>query len=355
MLNLFVEHNDFQTTILNWFDCFGRKNLPWQKNKTAYRVWVSEIMLQQTQANTVISYFERFMKRFPDLNSLSHAEEDEVLHLWTGLGYYSRARNLHRAAQMIIQNFKGELPNTLEELQTLPGIGRSTAGAILSIAFKQKAAILDGNVKRVLARVFGITEWPGEKKVMDHLWEIAETLTPEQRVDDYTQAMMDLGATVCIRGKPRCVECPLKNFCVAKKLGIEKTLPHPKPKKKIPVKQATFLVLQYGNAILLEKRPSAGIWGGLWSVPELPNFSLEDEIQKYCSTHLKVLIKQITMGQTFRHTFSHFHLDILPVFITLTKKPTKIMENDQQIWYNLNHSQSVGLPAPIKKIMSNLL
>jgi len=350
-----VSPTDFQKKILDWFDHFGRKNLPWQFDKTAYRVWVSEIMLQQTQASTVIPYFERFMKRFPTMHALSSSIQDEILHLWTGLGYYSRARNLHRSAQLTMQHFKGELPNTLDELLTLPGIGRSTAGAILAIAFKQKAAILDGNVKRVLTRVFGITDWPGEKKVSDTLWNIAESLTPENRVEDYTQAIMDIGATVCIRGKPQCEVCPLTTLCAARKLGIEKTLPHPKPKKKLPIRQATFLVLRHEKSVLLKKRPPTGIWGGLWSLPELPDFLSHDAIHNYCQQHFKLSPQQVEMGQPFRHTFSHFHLDMLPVFVTVIKKPTKIMEDDQQIWYNLSKSQAVGLPAPVKKLLRNLL
>jgi len=196
--------------VLKWFDQFGRKNLPWQQNKTPYRVWVSEIMLQQTQVTTVIPYYERFMSIFPTLKSLAEAKEDAVLHLWTGLGYYSRARNLHRTAKLIQENFHGIFPDTLDALQELPGIGRSTAAAILSIAFQKPATILDGNVKRVLSRLFAITEWPGEKETLEKLWKIAEKLTPNERVDDYTQAMMDIGATICIRGKPHCENCPLQ-------------------------------------------------------------------------------------------------------------------------------------------------
>lgn len=346
---------DFQKKVLRWFDQHGRKNLPWQHNKTPYRVWVSEIMLQQTQVSTVIPYFERFMQRFPDVQSLAVASEDDVLHLWTGLGYYSRARNLHRAAKMIVADFGGELPSNLEELQTLSGIGRSTAAAIMSIAFKRQAAILDGNVKRVLTRLFGITTWPGEKKTQDALWEIAENFAPAKRADDYTQAIMDIGATVCVRGKPHCATCPLETICEARKLGIEKTLPHPKPKKNLPVKQATFLILQHAEHILLEKRAPNGIWGGLWSVPELAQFAEQDDIQKYCQRELRLQTQQIELGTLFRHTFSHFHLDILPVFIKLKQRPSKIMDSEQQIWYNLYASQTVGLPAPIKKLLRSLL
>lgn len=350
-----ITPNDFQQLVLDWFDLHGRKTLPWQFNKTPYRVWVSEIMLQQTQVSTVIPYFERFMQRFPDVRSLANAKEDDVLHLWTGLGYYSRARNLHRAAQFILKNFNGLLPDTLDELQQLPGIGRSTAGAILAIAFKQRAAILDGNVKRVLTRLFGITEWPGEKKVTDFLWEIAERFAPTTRIDDYTQAMMDIGATVCIRGKPLCEQCPFNLKCLAKELGIEKTLPHPKPKKSIPVRQATLLILRHEDRVILEKRAPSGIWGGLWSLPELPQFVSEKDIHAFCKNRrLPSSLSDIKWGTVFRHTFSHFHLDILPAYISLSEIPARIMEDDQQIWYNLHSSQAVGLPAPIKKLLRNL-
>ncbi len=345
---------NFQKTILAWFDRHGRKTLPWQFDKTPYRVWVSEIMLQQTQVSTVIPYFERFMQRFPDIHALANAKEDEVLHLWTGLGYYSRARNLQRTAQQVTQNFNGVLPDNLEQLQLLPGIGRSTAGAILAIAFKKRATILDGNVKRVLTRLFGITDWPGEKKVADRLWEIAEMLSPTERIDDYTQAMMDIGATVCVRGKPVCEKCPLTGICRAKQLGIEKTLPHPKPKKSLPIRQATLLILRHAEHVVLEKRAPTGIWGGLWSLPELPDFAEENVINAYCRQRLQLPVTEINWGKPFRHTFSHFHLDILPAFITLPHKPAKIMDSEQQIWYNLNQSQTVGLPAPIKKLLRNL-
>ena len=232
----------FQTQILSWFDQHGRKTLPWQLNKTPYRVWVSEIMLQQTQVSTVIPYFQRFMERFPDVASLAAATEDEVLHLWTGLGYYSRARNLHRTAKIVMEMHQGVFPDELEALEKLAGIGRSTAGAIRPLAFEKKAAILDGNVKRVLTRLHGITEWPGENKVAAQLWSLAEKYSPEQRIADYTQAMMDIGATLCVRGTPRCGDCPFQKFCVAYQQGIAKDLPKKKPSAKIPVRQATLLV-----------------------------------------------------------------------------------------------------------------
>ncbi len=346
---------DFQKRILTWFDKYGRKTLPWQQNKTAYRVWVSEVMLQQTQVNTVISYFNRFIERFPDIESLANASEDEVLHLWTGLGYYSRARNLHHSAKKIVVDFAGKFPETFSDLLTLPGIGRSTAGAISAIAFQKKAAILDGNVKRVLTRLFGITEWAGEKPVLEKLWEIAESLTPQKRVANYTQAMMDLGATICIRGKPHCEKCPLQTICIAHERGIEKKLPTAKPKKVLPVKQSTLFVLRQDEKIILQKRASVGIWGGLWSLPELSGFVEENEISLFCRKIFNAIIRKIKRGEIFRHTFSHFHLDILPIFIEVNVAPAKIMDSDQQIWYNLREPPCVGLPAPIKKILESIV
>ena len=341
----------FQKKILTWFDQHGRKTLPWQYDKTPYRVWVSEIMLQQTQVSTVIGYFERFLQHFPTVESLANANLDDVLHLWTGLGYYSRARNLHLSAKKIANEFNGKFPDTLDELQTLPGIGRSTAGAILAIAFQKKATILDGNVKRVLTRFLGITEWSGEKSILEKLWDTAEKLTPQTRVDDYTQAMMDLGATLCIRGKPQCLQCPLEKMCVARELNIEKNLPAAKPKKSLPIKQATLLILQDQHKILLQKRPPAGIWGGLWSLPELNGWITENDIAIFCKRQFKLSAQKITLNKTFRHTFSHYHLDILPVLIETKHKPTTIMDSNQHIWYNLQSSPRIGLPAPIKKIL----
>lgn len=342
----------FQQKIIDWYDQHGRKTLPWQQNKTPYRVWISEVMLQQTQVATVIPYFERFMQRFPTVESLANAPEDDVLHLWTGLGYYSRARNLHRSAKQIVNEFDSLFPATLDSLQMLAGVGRSTAGAILALAYQQKATILDGNVKRVLTRFSGITEWPGEKSVLDKLWKTAELLTPENRIADYTQAMMDLGATVCIRGKPLCENCPLETICIARALGIEKQLPQSKPKKSLPIKQATLLILQHKQEVFLQKRPAAGIWGGLWSLPELSGFATEQEITDFCWQQFKLKSQTIIAGQSFRHTFSHYHLEILPIFITVKRhSATKIMDSNQQIWYNLNESQLVGLPAPVKKLL----
>lgn len=345
-----IQKHRFQKRMLTWFDQHGRKDLPWQHNKTPYRVWVSEIMLQQTQVTTVIPYFSKFMEHFPDIESLAKAKEDEVLHLWTGLGYYSRARNLHRAAKIIAQ--QGQFPNELSELEKLPGIGRSTAGAMLAIAFEKQATILDGNVKRVLTRLHGITEWPGTKKISDQLWIIAEKLTPAERTADYTQAIMDLGATICTRGKPNCSHCPLEKICIAHAQGIEAKLPQPKPRKSLPVRQTTLLILQNNNQVLLQKRPPVGIWGGLWSLPEISGHVTIQEIKKFCSNQFEIV--EMKLKDSFRHTFSHFHLDIIPAIVVIKKIKIKIMEDNQQIWYNLNKPAVVGLPAPIKKLLSGI-
>ncbi len=340
---------NFANTLLKWFDQHGRKDLPWQQDKTPYRVWVSEIMLQQTQVATVIPYYERFMQQFPDIKTLANTDEDTVLHYWSGLGYYRRARFLHAAAKKILIDFAGVFPNNLADIITLPGIGRSTAGAILSIAYQKKAAILDGNVKRVLTRIYGIAEWIDDKK----LWPIAEEHTPEHRVADYTQAIMDLGATLCIRGKPRCEECPFKKNCIAHAKGIEKTLPVTKPKKSLPTRKATFLMLKKNHSVLLEKRPPVGIWANLWGLPQIEGHVSAKDIKSYCKK-LGVTIKNIKIHETFKHTFSHFHLMIAPVTVDLVQNQPKIMADQQQIWYNLRESPKVGIPAPVKLLLESI-
>jgi A/G-specific adenine glycosylase len=348
-----LTHNKFRTLILKWFDLHGRKALPWQDNKTPYRVWISEIMLQQTQVNTVIPYFVRFMREFPDIETLAHAHEDEVLHLWAGLGYYSRARNLHKAAKMMVETHHGEFPHTLSELIDIPGIGPSTAGAILAIAFNQRATILDGNVKRVLARLHGVTEPINEKKIENQLWTIAEKYTPLERVADYTQAMMDLGATVCVRGKPQCDHCPLQKYCVAHQQGIEAQLPAKKATKAIPVQKATFFIFKQGAAVLLQKRPPVGIWGGLWSLPEMRGTPDKKTMRKFCREFHQHELSDYQSLPSFRHTFSHYHLDIFPVLIEIksSRAATKVMDAAPQIWYNPLQPEPVGLPKPVQMLM----
>ena len=342
----------FSNAVLSWFDEHGRHDLPWQENKTAYHTWISEIMLQQTQVATVIPYYQRFIQQFPDVQALADAEQDEVLHLWTGLGYYARARNLHKTAQIISKEQAGIFPQSVEELEALPGIGRSTAGAILSISTGRRAAILDGNVKRVLARFYALEGWTGSSANQKTLWQYAEQNTPHLRVGEYTQAMMDLGATLCTRSKPACLLCPLQKNCEALKQGRTSQLPEPKPKKTIPVKQTLMLILQQetgSELILLYQRPPSGLWGGLWSLPQIND--LRDCTNE---TGLELLEDSIQMMEPLRHTFSHFHLDITPVRATVNTPTDCVMEGKPLLWYNIHQPQNVGLAAPVKKLLSNL-
>lgn len=334
--------------VLTWFDQHGRKNLPWQQDKTPYRVWVSEIMLQQTQVSTVISYFKKFISRFPTLETLANAPEDEVLHLWTGLGYYARARNLLRTAKLIQKS--GKFPETLDELEMLPGIGRSTAGAILSIAFDKKATLLDGNVKRVLIRLYGIKSWSGEKTTLAQLWELAEKHTPTKRVADYSQAIMDLGATLCTRNAPQCSECPLKKVCMAHQLGIARDLPVAKPKQNIPLRQTTWLIFYNKKKVFLEKRVTNGVWNNLWCFPEYSSENISD-LTKHCRKQFGFNLKKTDKGEKFKHTFSHFKLEVLPIYSLIEKIPNKIGENNHQIWYDLKNPPNLGLPKPVTKIL----
>jgi A/G-specific adenine glycosylase len=331
---------NFQKTVLTWFKKHGRKDLPWQQNISAYRVWLSEIMLQQTQVKTVIPYFQRFTQRFPTIESLAAAPQDEVLHYWTGLGYYARARNLHAAAKMIMNEFNGIFPDNIIDIISLPGIGRSTAGAISSIAFNKAQPILDGNVKRVLSRYCASNE---------DLWPIASDFTPEKNCADYTQAMMDLGATICKRTKPKCDLCPLQKNCQAHQLGQETDFPPRKAKKTIPVKKTIMLLLQNTQGeILLLKQPPSGIWGGLWLLPQCVSTK---GIKVWCQEH-ELDIKQQTKLPAFRHTFSHYHLDIQPIKLTVIQKADWIQESGRYLWYN--GTQQIGLPAPIKSLLEEL-
>ncbi len=343
----------FSDSILTWFDESGRKDLPWQKNPTPYRVWVSEIMLQQTQVATVIPYYLRFIERFPDLPALAAASLDDVLHLWSGLGYYARARNLHKAAVIVCEQLDEMLPENIEALQSLPGIGRSTAGAILSLACGQRQPILDGNVKRVLTRFHALPGWPGQTAVLKNLWRFAEAYTPNQRVADYTQAIMDLGATVCTRSKPACSDCPLNTDCVALQTGNPVQFPSPRPKRELPVREVHMvLLMNSGNDVLLQKRPPTGIWGGLWSLPE---FESVKALSQWCA--LQGVSESEQAGRTLsalKHTFSHFHLHITP-HLLVTKNPAlAVMEADRTLWYNLHKPQRVGVAAPVSKLLKQL-
>lgn len=296
--------------VLAWYRQHGRHDLPWQQNTTPYRVWVSEIMLQQTQVATVIPYYLRFMQHYPNVEALAAASQDEVLHLWTGLGYYARGRNLHKAAGIIVREHGGVFPDTQDQLAALPGIGRSTAGAILALGHGKRGVILDGNVKRVLCRFHAITEWSGTTATQRLLWKLADAATPAAEVAAYTQAIMDLGATVCRRGKPACHACPLQENCQALASGQAATLPVSKPRKVLPEKRAIMVMYVHDDAVLLQQRDSSGLWGGLWGLPELAN---EEALATWLRAHHTKLSER---WPTLRHTFSHFHLDIQPVIVT---------------------------------------
>ncbi|MDO6713241.1 A/G-specific adenine glycosylase [Aliiglaciecola sp. 2_MG-2023] len=340
----------FSQKLLNWYHQNGRKDLPWQQQKTPYRVWVSEIMLQQTQVKTVIPFYQRFMQRFPDVIALANAPIDDVLHLWTGLGYYARARNLHKAAQTLRDLHAGVFPETLEGMVALSGIGRSTAGAVLSIANGKHVSILDGNVKRVLTRYFGIHGWPGSKAIEQQLWEYADDLTPAKDTGLYTQAIMDLGATLCTRSKPNCDACPVQTTCLAFAQGTQAELPTKKPKKTTPVRTTVMLLPVWRDQVLVYKRPSSGIWGGLFGLYEAD--TLQDAESKAQSLALGDI--QIEQLAQFRHTFSHFHLDIKPLLMHLKKPPTLRVEEQETLWYDLNSPPKVGLAAPTIKLFSTL-
>lgn len=341
----------FSQHLLNWYTKHGRHDLPWQQDRTCYRVWISEIMLQQTQVATVIPYFERFMDRFPDVRTLADASQDDVLHLWTGLGYYARARNLHKAAQKIRDEYHDQFPEDYEAVLDLPGIGRSTAGAILAQALGQRHVILDGNVKRVLTRLYAIEGWPGKKTIENQLWERATSLTPETQLTDYTQAIMDLGATVCSR-KPACNLCPVISLCLAHQQGTVTAFPTPKPRKTLPIKATHMLMLQNENGdILLEQRPPSGIWGGLWSLPECSSSEAEN-LEQWCQQHLGLLIEQPQIQDVLRHTFSHFHLDITPIISRVKSPANHVMEASNRVWYNTEQPETLGLPSAVLKILN---
>ncbi|CAH0992902.1 Adenine DNA glycosylase [Sinobacterium norvegicum] len=349
-LDMLSDAEYFQQRTLAWFDDYGRKTLPWQQNITPYRVWLSEIMLQQTQVATVIDYFQRFTELLPTVQALAEAEEELVLSLWAGLGYYARARNLHKAAKQVVQQFSGDFPDTVEQLETLPGIGRSTAGAIVSIAFRKRAAILDGNVKRVLARYHRVEGWPGKAAVHKQLWQIAEHYTPDYRFHDYTQVMMDLGATVCTRSKPRCSDCPLKDDCEANRAGDPLSYPGKKPKQQIPVKTAKLLVIENDSGeVLLEKRPPTGIWGSLWSLPQCES---DDDIIAFCADRLNLRVELVESMAQRRHTFSHYHLDFVPCRLRLLGHCDAVADQPL-VWFSAERDV-LGLPAPVTKLFEEL-
>jgi A/G-specific adenine glycosylase len=343
---------DIASRLLAWHEQHGRKDLPWQHDRTPYRVWLSEIMLQQTQVATVRPYFERFTARYPDVSDLAAAELDEVLHLWTGLGYYARARNLHKAAGEIVARHSGALPNDQEALEALPGIGRSTAAAIRAIAYGAHAAILDANVKRVLARHDAIAGDPGKAGTQATLWALAETYTPARRTGVYTQAIMDLGATVCTARRPACAVCPLADTCLAHARGEESLYPEKKAKQTKPVRSTSmWLLTSPQGACLLERQPEPGLWGGLWS----PLMRAQDiAAEAVCAELALEPAGPPRALEPFRHTFTHFHLDITPFQQPVTDKQKHAQDGDLRLWYEPGDNRPIGLSVPAVKLLARL-
>ena len=365
----------FSERLLAWFDKHGRKTLPWQQDRTPYRVWVSEIMLQQTQVATVIPYYERFMERFPEAADLASAPIDDVLSLWTGLGYYARARNLHKTACLVVEQYGGEFPDSVEGLESLPGIGRSTAGAILTLGHGGWAPILDGNVKRVLARYHAIEGWPGRSDVLATLWKTSETVTPRKRTADYTQGIMDLGATLCTKSKPECLFCPMTEDCAARISGTQSAYPGKKPKKKIATRETYFVICRDAQGrLLLERRPPSGIWGGLWSFPEANGLEAQTDtnadaredsdnmgtimdtlsVTSWLAAQSLSYVQPLTVLPSVNHTFSHFRLEIIPVICDVQNNASRIADSEGYGWFTIPHALTLGLPAPVVRLLQLL-
>lgn len=341
---------DFARRVSAWQRRFGRHDLPWQGGTDPYRIWVSEIMLQQTQVTAVIPYFERFVARFPSVAALAAAEEDDVLKLWSGLGYYARGRNLLRAAQTIVSEYRGRLPRDPAALASLPGIGRSTAAAIAVFSFGARAAILDGNVKRVLARCFGVDGYPGAPAVERKLWSLAESLLPARGVERYTQGLMDLGATVCTRSRPQCERCPVAELCVARRTGRVNELPGPRPRKTVPQRRATWIVLRHRGQVLLERRPSVGLWGGLWTFPE-PGREAAGE---YCRRELGCTLARKRRLAPIEHGFTHFKLTISPLLCDV-ERSTPRAEQSGRIWISIEDAAHAAVPTPVRTLLRTLV
>jgi A/G-specific adenine glycosylase len=344
---------DFSEAVICWQKQHGRHALPWQNTRDAYRVWLSEIMLQQTQVTAVIPYYQRFLARFPDVASLAQAAPEEVMAHWSGLGYYSRARNLHRCAQRVVAEYGGRFPDDPVLLTELPGIGRSTAAAIAAFAYGARAAILDGNVKRVFSRVFGIEGYPGAKPVEDDMWRRAVALLPENGIEAYTQGLMDLGATLCTRSSPSCGTCPLAGRCIALATARAHLLPQRKPKKAIPEKHATMLVIADGGHVLLEQRPDCGIWGGLLSLPETAGELSSEEAIAIAVAPFGVLASCEKL-QPFSHGFTHFKLHVSPWRISLARR-LDLAAQGRHVWYRTEALAKAPLPAPVKKLLLAVL
>lgn len=342
---------DIAPALLAWWDLHGRRDLPWQQDPTPYRVWVSEVMLQQTQVATVERYYVRFMNAFPTVRALASAPIDEVLHLWSGLGYYRRAHHLHQAARKVCDEHGGSLPGTLEGLMALPGIGRSTAGAILALAEGARHPILDGNVKRVLTRLHRIEEPSVTAAVLARLWDLADRHTPARRTADYTQAIMDLGATVCTRRNPACACCPLGPVCLAFREGVAEELPARKKKAARPLRSTVVMLLRREpGQVLLEKRPAEGLWGGLWGLPEVDQ---PGEVAGWCRREMGTAPLKMVVHPVLRHGFTHFELDMTPVE-TLLPAATRLRDDGRWLWYRLAAPQRVGLAAPVARLLKEL-
>lgn len=341
----------FGSRLVAWQRLYGRHGLPWQVSDP-YKVWLSEIMLQQTQVATVLGYYPRFLARFPDLATLAAAPVDDVLALWSGLGYYTRARNLHKAAQMVMHDFGGEFPQQRQDIERLPGVGRSTAAAIAAFAFGQRETILDGNVKRVLTRCFGIEGYPGDKAVEAQLWQLAERLTPASRADmvPYTQGLMDLGATVCTRSKPACTACPMLDGCVAANSGRTAELPQRKPKKAVPERETVMLIALYQGCVLLQRRPPVGIWGGLLSLPEFDStLAVDGWLAANAAGDLLPAWPELV------HVFTHFRLTITPQPVQLQQRLADSCHEDSWQWLPLADALDAGVPAPVRKLLLQAL
>ncbi|HEU0276633.1 MAG TPA: A/G-specific adenine glycosylase [Rhodanobacteraceae bacterium] len=342
--------DDFAHRLLGWHRRHGRRDLPWQHPRTPYRVWISEVMLQQTQVATVIPYFERFVATFPDVAALATADEDQVMALWSGLGYYRRARFLQAAARECVARHGGELPRQFEAVAALPGIGRSTAGAILALGCCQRHAILDGNAKRVLARVHGVRGWPGERSIENALWTHAEAHTPATQVADYTQAIMDLGATVCTRTRPRCDECPLADACLARRDALTLTIPAPRPARVLPEKRTVWLVLRDRRGrVLLQRRPPQGVWPGLWSLPEAADVAAAQR-RAACLAELDDA-SGIALADV-RHGFTHFRLLATPMLWRSAQRSRTIADDPDSRWCSPSEIAALGVPAPVRKLLA---
>jgi A/G-specific adenine glycosylase len=343
---------DFAERIVAWAKREGRHDLPWQTDKTPYRVWVSEIMLQQTQVSTVVPYYLRFMARFPSIASLADASPDEVLHLWSGLGYYSRARNLHQAAKLIVERHSGVFPVSIDEVEALPGIGRSTAGAVLSLAAGQSHPILDGNVKRVLCRHEAIGGWPGKTTVAKRLWTLAAQRTPPGDSGAYTQAIMDLGATVCTRRSPTCLLCPVAEDCAARADGRPETWPTPKPRRERPTRRSEVIIVRDSDGrVLLEQRPPVGVWASLWGFPEL---SANISPQMWCERELGRGPDTMSSLEPVQHGFTHFELHIVPTLAQITGDGARISNRHDRMWFSPEAPAEVGLPAPVARLLERV-